>query len=291
MSAVDVDGVVAAGRRLGVELDRGPQLVNLAAVAVTRLVWRDSPVEDWHAVPVSRVSDGEMMRANVATTRLVRSMIGRLEDWATGERDAARIMEDAVSAVVAPSRRLPDGRTVAEFAPDGRQLLLLQEHASGLASLWGRRFRECGVREVLSVLACCAARWCWRWWLTPTWPAVVDAILSQVSTAMHGEFGLTAPDEMIGERGLKRLAEVLLAGPDRLSPEAASWVVRAGLGHLLPQDCGLSPMPRRVLPAALVRLVVAPATEQKDAGLAVPLAAVGRLSLSGDQSWSACSAG
>jgi hypothetical protein len=255
VSAVDVDGVVAAGRRLGVALDHGPQLVNLAAVAVTRLVWRDSPVEDWHAVPASRVSDGEMMRTNVATTRLVRSMIGRLEDWAIGQRDAARIMEDAVLAVVAPSRRLPDGRTIAELAPDGRQLLLLEEHASGLASLWGRRFRECGVREVLSVLACCAARWCWRWWLSPTWPAVVDAFLGQVSTAVHG---LTTPEEMRGEHGLKRLVEVLLAGPDRLSPEAASWVVRAGLGHLLPQDCGLSPMPRRVLPEALVRLVAAP---------------------------------
>jgi hypothetical protein len=258
VGAVDFEVIVAAGHRLGVELDRGPHLIDLAAVAVTRLVWRDGPVEDWHAAPASRVNDAEMMRANVATTRLVRSMIGRLEDGTTGERDAARIVEDAVFAAVAPSRRLPDGRTIAELAPSGPQLLLLQEHALELASLWGRRFREFGVRDVLSLLACCAAR-CWRWWLTPTWPAVVDAFLGQISTTLHGE--LIAPGEAVGEHGAVRLAEVLLAGPDHLRPEVASWVVRAGLGHLLPQDCGLSPMPRRPLPAAFVRLVTTPARE------------------------------
>jgi len=256
-STFDLEVVLAAARRLGVELDSSTQLADLAAVAITRLAWRDGPLEDWHAAPASRISDAEMLRANVATTRLVRGMIGRLldDDAPPGERDAAVVVGGAVRAVVGPDRRLPDGRTLAELAPGRRQLLLLQEHASALATLWARGFVEFGVREVLSVLACCAARWCWRWWLTPTWPNVVDAVVRHITATVRDEHLPLLLGAAPSRCGDESLAAMLLAGPDRHSSDMASYVVRAGLGRLAPQDCGLPPMPRRPVPSTYLSLV------------------------------------
>jgi hypothetical protein len=150
---------------------------------------------------------------------------------------------------------LPDGRTLADLAPGRRQLLLLQDHASALAALWARGFVEVGVREVLSVLACCAARWCWRWWLTPTWPNVVDAVIRRIGATVRDEHRPRLLGAAPLRCGDESLAALLLAGPDRLSSETASYVVRAGLGRLVPQDCGLPPMPRRPVASAYLRLV------------------------------------
>jgi len=49
----------------------------------------------------------------------------------------------------------------------------------------------------------------------------------------------------------------LLAGPDRLGAAAAAHCLWTGLGGLRPLDCGLSPLPRRVLPP-LPRRVLPP---------------------------------
>src|SRR3954453_10902814 len=47
--------------------------MDLVAVAMTRLAWRDGPVEEWHST--GRISNSEMMRANAATTRVFRKML------------------------------------------------------------------------------------------------------------------------------------------------------------------------------------------------------------------------
>jgi hypothetical protein len=41
-------------------------MMDLAAVAMVRLAWRDGPVEDWHKE--GHICNSEMMRANAATT-------------------------------------------------------------------------------------------------------------------------------------------------------------------------------------------------------------------------------
>jgi hypothetical protein len=51
-------------------------VLDLAAVAIARLAWRDSPVEDWHAAPASRICDADLMRATVNVTRRVRELLG-----------------------------------------------------------------------------------------------------------------------------------------------------------------------------------------------------------------------
>ena len=77
--------------------------MDLAAVAMTRLGWRDGPVEDWHSVRYRRIGDAEMMRANAATTRVVCNVMDR--PYGPGE------IFKAVGQVLAdPLRRLPDGR-------------------------------------------------------------------------------------------------------------------------------------------------------------------------------------
>ncbi|TFD72149.1 hypothetical protein [Cryobacterium sp. Hb1] len=45
-------------------------LLRYAPAALTHRCWRNSVIEDWHAGPQSRISDADMMRAAVATTRI-----------------------------------------------------------------------------------------------------------------------------------------------------------------------------------------------------------------------------
>jgi hypothetical protein len=87
---------------------------------------------------------------------------------------------------------------------------------------------------------------------------VVDGFVRQTGAGLRDEHRPFMPEAAPGEFGAERLAVLLLAGPGRLSSEVASCVVRAGLGRMLPRDCGLPPMPRHPLPLAYLRLVVAP---------------------------------
>jgi hypothetical protein len=51
------------------------ELLDSAAVGIVKHSWRNSPWEDVHADPASPLTDGEMMRSNAATTRLVRESL------------------------------------------------------------------------------------------------------------------------------------------------------------------------------------------------------------------------
>jgi hypothetical protein len=239
--------------------------MDLATVAITRLAWRDSPVEDWHGRRHRRMSNGEMMRATVATTRLVRDLIQTPFDEPVASRlrngpDAALSLFTPVLQIAQPSRQLPDGRTLAQFAPDRNELRVLEHHVRELTNQWAQRLVDLGARTTLTLLACFAAKWCWRWWLTPTWPHVVAGLVR------------TAQDEIRQERVYRgggmlpppsfdwaRLGKRLLIAPDRLSPADAGRVVRAGLGGLTYAECGLPPVPRDVLPPDYVSLIVPPA--------------------------------
>ena len=76
-------------------------LLWLAATRITLAVWRNTPVENWHAGK-SPLHDGTMMRINTATTRLVRSMLSFDHvDWI-----------GLGLAIANPSRVLPTGQSV-----------------------------------------------------------------------------------------------------------------------------------------------------------------------------------
>jgi hypothetical protein len=63
-------------RQVGVDPDRLGQVLDLAAVGIVNSVWRNGPVEDWHAGG-GPLTDGAMLRINAHTT--CSALLGRVE--------------------------------------------------------------------------------------------------------------------------------------------------------------------------------------------------------------------
>jgi hypothetical protein len=108
---------------LGVDPHDKVVIADLAAVGIVLLAWRNGPVEDWHAVPLNRISDAEMMRASIATTRLVREVIvreARAEDAGEGvDAFTIRLIARVDRVLGDPDRRVPDGRSLPELVLSG----------------------------------------------------------------------------------------------------------------------------------------------------------------------------
>lgn len=247
-------------RRLGFDPgDRGG-LVDLAAVGIARLAWRDGPVEDWHAVPCRRISDSELMRASAAVTRLIRGVLDAelpASPWprpaVSAEGNPDRLFAQVADVVADPSRSLADGRTVAQFASGKAELAALRRHVDECADCWTCMAEAHGLSEVLLVLACDGAFRCRRWWLAPDWPYLIDEFARRVDDPLRWDDEIAArvrslarpPGAASGDELRRHLAE----GPDRLTAEQAAFCLRAGLGALYPGDYG-RPLPlvsRRVM--------------------------------------------
>jgi len=236
--------------KLGFDPDDRSSLADLAAVGIARLAWRDSPVEDWHAVPQQRISDSELMRASAAVTRAVRDLLVTElppspwpRDSVGDDGDADRMFADLAGMLSAPVRRLPDGRTLEELAPAREDLMAFVGHVQEHARWWADRAARHGLHEVLLVLACHAALWCRRWWLAPDWPYLIGEFGRRVSDpghrAAYAQDAGPPPDVASGSE----LRDLLAAGPDRLTAQLASYCLRAGLGDLRPADYGRSVPP------------------------------------------------
>lgn len=265
---LDASVLAAAAARLGFNISDGPRVLDLAAVAITRLAWRDSPVEDWHAVPHSRISDAELMRANVAVTRVVRSL---LTDDLIGDgrqlgcdRAPGNHWRDVLTAVTArltdPGRRLPDGRSLRELAPDAAQFSSYTDHVAHLTGRWAQLSDRLGSGTVVALLACTGAVACPRWWLAPGWPYLVDEFVARLGDPRRwGSPTMTAYVRTLSPppdaSDLAALHQSLLTGPDRLCTAAVRFCLRAGLGNLLPSDYGRPPRQRHALPAGYRALV------------------------------------
>jgi hypothetical protein len=251
-----------AAAMLGIDLEDEDQIMDLVAVAMVRLAWRDGPVEDWHKA--GRISNSEMMRVNAAMTRLVREIlsVGRFRMAGEGSVSLMGETVDAVGrALVDPDRHLPDGWTLAEFAPDAEQLAAFQRHVWMFCTRWNRVAAKYGVRETMAVLALFAGCSCWRWWLAAGWHHRVDEYLRRLDDpARWGDPIMTRHVARLGapDVGGGDLRAVLLDGPDRLTAAAAEHCFWTGLAGLRPQHCGQPPVPRRVLPPGYLALVTAP---------------------------------
>jgi hypothetical protein len=247
----------SAGRELSaiagyltVDVGNARQLADLAAVAVTRLAWRDGVVEAWHRASPTRIVDHEMMRANAATTRLVRR---QLADAAGGTAERIARAFGAVGPRLAdPGRRLPDGRTVGELAPDAQGLEVYGGQVRGFVVRLGRLVERLGPEVVVGALACYAAAACWQWWLAPGWPSMVEMIMRNLEGGCCYSFQpvrCSAGSILIpGELDLSEVRRRLVAGPDRLSATEARYCLLGSHSSRLPQDHGLSPRSRRMLP-------------------------------------------
>jgi len=249
-------------RKLGFDPDDRGSLADLAAVGIARLAWRDGPVEDWHAAPQRRISDSEMMRASAAVTRAIRDLLAAElppppwpRDPRGGEGGADRVFADIADLLSAPSRCLPDGRTLADLAPSRGDLRAFARHVEKHARWWADLAARHGLHELLLVLACHAALQCRRWWLAPDWPYVISEFARRVDEnpgqvnaehATHAQSTGPPPDAAGGSE----LRDLLAAGPDRLTAELALYCLRAGLGDLRPADYG-RPVPP--VPGHLIR--------------------------------------
>jgi hypothetical protein len=253
--AVKVDGGLLedAVARLGVDLSDSGQPMDLAAVAMTRLAWRDGPVEDWHSVRYRRIGDAEMMRANAATTRVIREVMDK--PYGPGA------MFNAVAQVLAdPVRRLPDGRSVIELAPSSSELTRYQMHLAACCARWKTAAADIGEATVLTLLACRGATFNWHWWRSTGWPQLVEEFVHRLDDPTRWRCAWELDNRRkLGDptRELTReeLLLQLLAGPDRLDAATAQFCLRAGLSSLLPQHCGLPPVQRHLLPAGYFALI------------------------------------
>ncbi|WP_426593823.1 hypothetical protein ACPPVS_18860 [Cellulomonas sp. McL0617] len=210
-----------------------------AATRITLALWRNTPVENWHAGR-SPLHDGTMMRINAATTRLVRAMLSLDHvDWvAMG------------LAIVNPSRVLPTGQSVLELGlachnPDDPahdndpcdDLAEMAQKAIG----WGRAYRlherELGVRTLIESFCVFDE----GWFGAPGWGLIVDRFVAAVDDREHAhwrgqrekpwfdEWFTNPPGDIADHAELRRL---LLSGPDLLSEAAAEWCVNGAIGYV-----------------------------------------------------------
>lgn len=218
-------------------------LLWLAATRITLSLWRNTPVENWHAGK-SPLHDGTMMRINAATTRIVRSMLTFDHvDWiAVG------------LAIVNPSRVLPTGQSVLELglachnpddpAHDVDPREELAEMAQGAIG-WGRTYRlrekEFGLRTLIEFF--CAFDN--GWFGAPSWGRIVDRFLTAVDDRENAHWHMHRDEPWFDEWFTNRPADIadttefrrlLHAGPDLLSEEAAEWCVEGGIGYVCQDD-------------------------------------------------------
>lgn len=225
------DADLAGLAELGVEVDTADALLWAAAVGTTLALWRNTVIENWHAGPDSRLTDGEMMRASVASTRLIR------ERLALTSSDFKAIG----AALTARDRVMPDGRTLLEVAPTGRHLDVLRSDVAKAAARLAEEQDRRDPRRVLVTLAVRTAFGGLHLFGMPRWPGIVAAFCRAVDDPhdVHCGAALRHPDLRARRPAdiadTSRLRELLLAGPDRLSAPGAAWCVAAGIGYATPQ--------------------------------------------------------
>jgi hypothetical protein len=231
--------------QLGVDPNDAAVILDLAAIGITNGAWRNSPLEDWH----SRLSDGWMVRTNVATTKLVRSALDAQLDEAfpyTGEELVATEELDEPAAEFAyelfvvvfewlsdPDRVLPDGRTLRQLA--GKELDKLVDHMDRTLGGVAASAERHGLDFALQRAALHGGLACDHWWGTPWWPDIVAEFLVRLDDPQNGHWRKggeryahlprQAP-EVVDRR---RLRALLLDAPDALSEDGAEFCVAAGI--------------------------------------------------------------
>jgi hypothetical protein len=241
----DLGLLEGAARQLAVDTNDPNQLADLTAVAIAVLAWRESPVEDWHAVPLERISNPDMMRGNAATTRLVRDHLREpLHAALSSHTRVADLLASACVLIADLDRRLPDGRAVRDLGSHNRDLVLFGDHVQTVAERCTVVAREVGGLQVVSLLACFAAAYAWRWWLTPTWPRRVEEFMRRIEDpGRWRDTDMVRHVERVIVHGRhavdhERLRPALLAGPDQLDALGAEYCIMPDFAESFPSTVG-----------------------------------------------------
>lgn len=183
-------------------------LIPLAAIGITGVAWRrdrDGHVEQAHCgLRRSRISDGEMFAANVATTRLVlRHLRDPHVDW-----------EEMADQFVDPNRVVGQ-RTVSD-------LLGATRHRRWSTGAWtyitsvGAIGDQHGTQYALLTQAVLGGSHHDLWWGSPRWPHLVEVFIDQLTEQPPG----MTPTE---------LRSGLLDGPDHLPTQVLEWCAASQL--------------------------------------------------------------
>jgi hypothetical protein len=183
----------------------GVDFIALAAIGITRQGWRSDwhgYVEDAHAGAGlgrrSRITDGEMFAANVATTRLVLQHVRQFPavDW------------EALADAFTDPCRIAGQRTLVDLLGKVRYRRWSHWAWNHIAAM---EIRICahGTEEVLLAYATEGTHYD-DWWAGPRWPGLVEAFINQLATS---------PPTMTK----RALCEQLLSAPDSLDPNVLEW--------------------------------------------------------------------
>lgn len=195
-------------------------LLSLAAVGITNATWRNSPVENVHAAgDGGGVTDGDMMRLNVAMTKLVRGFIIDPDSI-----DLAALYE----ALVNPNLVLPTGGPLEHLL--GSEFDSYSYHVDVELGVLDISTSMDGVRSALRRAALHGGLACAFFWGTPWWPAVVESIVARASNPKPWVRDFVA-DGHLSASGVAlledkvRLRTSLLEGPESLTADEAQAVV------------------------------------------------------------------
>lgn len=194
-----------------------------AAIGAASVLWRDGPIEDLHAGvdKPGGISDAQMMRANVASTRLIAAtLVEDIVDW----REVAVLLTD-------PGRLLGEA-TLSEMVGVGN-LAKLRTHALGAATYLGD-LSAAGRGWLRTYLACSGATR--EWFGVPWWPQHVGMFVSEVTDSdsrLHCSYRDRKAKLPAPPMTLDRIADWLVLAPEALPVEVLAWCVDwASLGHV-----------------------------------------------------------
>jgi hypothetical protein len=215
-------------------------LLRYAPAALTHLCWRNSVIEDWHAGPQSRISDADMMRASVATTRIFHRALtdalspilaetGPYSADSFDPEDLSLAFDDAFEIAFNRNRLLPHGVSLSALAGD--ELDELTTHATlELDTLLDVADEE-GVHRVLMWLALRGRLAVPDWWGTPNWPFVVDEFFRALSDPSHEHWPVGGhPGGLpLGAGTPDQLRHRLIAAPDDIASDILDFCIHKGV--------------------------------------------------------------
>jgi hypothetical protein len=245
-------GVLA---REGFEPDNIAQMVDMAAVGITAMWWRNTKVEDWHAgSDVGALSDSDMYRINTRTTAKVRerlrawcrqqgvrtmaemghadrvsleTVVYRLYRWFTNPRRVLVIgstLHDVVAQTLANARARPECDVPADVTPE-TELAAYDDEVSRVAGYALACMDKHDPRSVFYGPAVSSIMWAPGWWRRPGYPSHVDAVFAALGNPDHRRWnGEPIPSPPAGT-DLAMVRRLMLTKPWELSDAVCQWLI------------------------------------------------------------------